>query len=132
MTRRSFLATLFVLSATIAGPWLCPVDLIAQGKFDLTGEWVFDVVTEAGGGSPSFVFKQTGDKLAGKYKGAFGEADLTGTVTGKTMKFSFNADAQGTAITVVYEGEIESNSAIKGKVDLGGVGSGTFTGKRVK
>lgn len=132
MTRRSLLATLFVLSTTMAGPWLRPVDLIAQAKFDLTGEWVFDVVTEAGGGSPSFVFKQTGEKLAGKYKGAFGEADLTGTVTGKTMKFSFNADAQGTPITVVYEGEIESNSSIKGKVDLGGVGSGTFTGKRVK
>ena len=132
MTRRSFLATLVVFSSTVAVLWLRPVDLDAQAKFDLTGEWVFDVVTEAGGGSPSFVFKQTGEKLAGKYKGAFGEADLTGTVTGKTMKFSFNADAQGTAITVVYEGEIESNSSIKGKVDLGGVGSGTFTGKRVK
>ena len=131
MTRRSLLATLLVIPAILAVAWLAPVDLQAQ-KFDLTGEWVFDVVTEAGGGSPSFVFKQTGEKLAGKYKGAFGEADLTGTVTGKTMKFSFNADAQGTAITVVYEGEIESNSSIKGKVDLGGVGSGTFTGKRVK
>jgi hypothetical protein len=131
MTRRSVLATLLGIPAILAGAWLASVDLHAQ-KFDLTGEWVFDVVTEAGGGSPSFVFKQTGEKLAGKYKGAFGEADLTGTVTEKTMKFSFNADAQGTAITVVYEGEIESNSSIKGKVDLGGVGSGTFTGKRVK
>ena len=131
MTRRSLLATLLGIPAILAGVWLAPVDLHAQ-KFDLTGEWVFDVVTEAGGGSPSFVFKQTGEKLAGKYKGAFGEADLTGTVTGKSMKFSFNADAQGTAITVVYEGEIESNSSVKGKVDLGGVGSGTFTGKRVK
>jgi hypothetical protein len=132
MTRRSLLATLLGIPAILAAAWLASVDLNAQEKFDLTGEWVFDVVTEAGGGSPSFVFKQTGEKLAGKYKGAFGEADLTGTVTGKTMKFSFNADAQGTAITVVYEGEIESNSSIKGKVDLGGVGSGTFTGKRVK
>ena len=48
------------------------------------------------------------------------------------MKFSFSADAQGTPLTVVYEGEVESNSSIKGKVDLGGVGSGTFTGKRTK
>ena len=129
MTRRSFVATLLVLSALAVTPALY---VSAQPKFDLTGEWVFDVVTDAGGGSPSFVFKQTGEKLTGRYKGAFGEADLTGTVTGKTMKFSFNADAQGTAITVVYEGEIESNSSIKGKVDLGGVGTGTFTGKRVK
>ena len=101
-------------------------------KFDVSGEWVFDVQTDAGGGSPTFVFQQDGEKLTGKYKGLFGESDLTGTVSGQTITFSFNADAQGTAITVTYDGAIESNAAIKGKVDLGGVGSGTFTGKRVK
>ena len=124
---RLFLGCLLTLSLVHAGP-----PLSAQAKIDITGEWVFDVQTEAGAGSPSFVFTQTGEKLTGKYKGIFGEADLTGTVTGKTMKFSFNADAQGTPVTVVYEGEIESNSSITGKVDLGGVGSGTFTGKRTK
>jgi hypothetical protein len=101
-------------------------------KFDLSGEWVVEVQTEAGSGSPTFVFKQDGDKLTGKYKGILGEAEVTGTVTGKTVRFSFSGDAQGTAINVIYEGEIESDSAIKGKVDLGGMGSGTFTGKKVK
>ena len=119
------------LGLVVAAAFLSVIVLGAQ-KIDLTGEWVFDVQTEAGGGSPTFVLKQDGEKLTGKYKGLFGEADLNGTVSGKTMKFSFNADAQGTAITVTYEGEVESNSAIKGKVDLGGVGSGTFTGKRTK
>lgn len=104
----------------------------AQAKIDISGDWVFDVQTDQGGGSPSFSFKQDGTKLTGRYKGLFGEADLTGTVTGKTMKFAFNADAEGTAVTITYEGEIESNASIKGKVDLGGVGAGTFTGKRVK
>jgi hypothetical protein len=104
----------------------------AQAKFDLTGEWTFNVQTDQGGGSPTFVFKQTGDKLTGKYKGLFGEADLTGTVTGKTFKFSFNADAQGTAVTITYDGEIESNSSVKGKLDLGGQAQGTFTGKKNK
>ena len=74
----------------------------------------------------------TGDKLAGKYKGLFGEADLTGTVTGKTFKFSFSADAQGTAVAITYDGEIESNTSVKGKVDLGGQAQGTFTGKKTK
>jgi hypothetical protein len=114
-------------AVVLAGPVVS-----AQDKIDLTGEWTFDVQTEAGTGSPTFVFTQAGEKLTGKYKGLFGEADLTGTVTGKTVKFSFSADAQGTPVTIVYEGEIESNSSIKGKVDLGGVGSGTFTGKRTK
>jgi hypothetical protein len=127
MTRKipRYLALSFVLAAAVAAA-------AAQAKIDLTGDWVFDVQTEAGAGSPSFTLTQTGEKLTGKYKGLFGEADLTGTVTGKTVKFSFNADAQGTAVTIVYEGEIENNDSIKGKVDLGGVGTGTFSGKRTK
>jgi hypothetical protein len=127
MTRKipRYLALAFFLAAAVAAG-------NAQAKIDLTGNWVFDVQTEAGGGSPAFTLTQTGDKLTGKYKGLFGEADLTGTVTGKTVKFSFNADAQGTAVTIVYEGEIENNDSISGKVDLGGVGTGTFTGKRTK
>ena len=60
------------------------------------------------------------------------KGDLEGTVTGKTIKFSIKVDAQGTPLTIVYDGEIESNTAMKGKVDLGGVGTGTFTGKRTK
>ena len=104
--------------------------LSAQAKFDLTGEWAFEVQTDQGSGSPTITLKQTGEKLAGKYKGQLGEADLTGTVTGKTVKFSFNVDAQGTALAITYEGEIESNTSVKGKVDLGGMASGTFTGKK--
>ena len=57
---------------------------------------------------------------------------LADPVTGKTIKFSIKVDAQGTPLTIVYDGEIESNTAMKGKVDLGGVGTGTFTGKRTK
>jgi hypothetical protein len=127
MTRKilRYLAFTVVLAAAAAGA-------AAQAKIDLTGNWVFEVQTDAGAGSPAFTLAQSGDKLTGKYKGLFGEADLTGTVTGKTVKFSFNADAQGTPVTIVYEGEIEDNDSIKGKVDLGGVGTGTFTGKRTK
>ena len=105
---------------------------VAAQKINLSGEWAFEVQTDQGSGSPTIVFKQDGDKLTGRYKGQLGEADLTGTVSGKTLKFSFTGDAQGTAFTVTYEGEIESNDAVKGKVDLAGMATGTFTGKRVK
>ena len=115
----------------LASVLLLTTTLSAQ-KFDLTGEWIFDVQTDGGSGQPSLTFKQDGEKLTGKYKGQLGEADLTGTVSGKTLKFSFSGDAQGTAFTVTYDGEIESNSAVKGTVDLAGMASGTFTGKRVK
>lgn len=127
----AFLALAFGV-ASAGGALPATATVLAQDKIDLTGDWVFDVQTDQGGGSPTFSFKQSGDKLAGRYKGLFGEADLAGTVTGKTVKFSFKADAQGTPITITYEGAIESNSSIKGKVDLGGQAQGTFTGKRTK
>jgi hypothetical protein len=124
--------TLFSVVAALALIGLGSATVTTQAKFDLTGEWVFDVQTDQGGGSPTFVFKQSGDKLAGKYKGTFGEADLTGTVTGKTFKFAFKANAQGQDVAISYDGEIESNAAVKGTLDIAGLANGTFTGKRVK
>ena len=105
---------------------------LAAQKFDMTGEWAFEVTTDAGTGSPTFSLKQTGDKVTGKYKGILGEADVTGSGTGKTFKLTFSGDAQGTTITAVYDGEFESATSVKGKMDMGGVASGTFTGKKVK
>lgn len=104
----------------------------ATQQFDLTGEWAFEVQTDQGSGSPTIVLKQDGSKLTGKYKGQLGEGDITGTVSGKTFTFSFSGNAQGTEFTVTYEGEIESSDAVSGKVDLAGMASGTFTGKKKK
>jgi hypothetical protein len=101
-------------------------------KFDITGEWVFEVQTDQGAGSPTFVLKQAGDKVTGRYKGTFGEADVTGSVSGKTFKLSFSADAQGTSVNITYDGEFESATAVKGKLDIAGLATGTFTGKKVK
>ena len=39
-------------------------------------------------------------------------------------------EVQGTKLLVTYNGTVESNDAMKGTVDLGGQGTGTFTGKR--
>jgi len=51
-------------------------------------------------------------------------------VTGQEIKFTFNADAQGTSLTVTYTGTIENKDSMKGSVDLGGMAQGTFTAKR--
>ena len=99
-------------------------------KVDVTGKWLFTVETGAGSGTPTMTFKQDGEKLTGKYNGQFGEADLTGTVKGQEIAFSFNVDAQGNAVSFKYSGTIESKDALKGKVEIPGLGDGTFTAKR--
>src|SRR5437764_5729646 len=106
------------------------VSLQAQAKVDVSGKWAFNVETTAGSGTPSMTFKQDGEKLTGKYAGQLGEADITGTVKGNAIAFTFNVDAQGTMINFSYNGTVESKDAMKGKLSAAGLGDGTFTAKR--
>jgi hypothetical protein len=97
-------------------------------KVDVTGAWSVTVETEAGSGNPSFTFKQEGEKLTGHYKGLLGEADLTGTVKGDKIDFSFKVSGQVDGV-VTYAGTTDGKT-MKGKVNLAGVGEGTFSGKK--
>jgi len=97
-----------------------------DAQTNVTGEWLFNVTTDQGGGTPTITFKQDGEKLTGKYVGQLGNADLTGTVKGSAIHFTFTIDAQGTPAPVTYDGTVEKNT-MKGKLDIGGMVSGTFT-----
>ena len=111
---------------------LCGMSIVQAGqaaKVDVTGKWAGSVETSAGAGAPTFTFKQDGEKLTGHYVGTFGEADLTGTVKGTDIKFTFSVDVQGTKLDETYTGTVDKDS-MKGKVDISGIGEGTFTAKR--
>lgn len=99
-------------------------------KVDVTGKWVFAVETGAGTGTPTMTFKQDGEKLTGHYSGQLGEAELTGTVKGADISFKFTVDVQGQTLNAVYTGTVDGKDSMKGKVDLVGLGEGTFTAKR--
>ena len=101
------------------------VPVMAQGA-NITGEWLFNVTTDQGGGTPTITFKQDGEKLTGKYVGQLGNADLTGTVKGGAIHFTFTIDVQGQQAPVTYDGTVEKNT-MKGKLDIGGMVNGTFT-----
>ena len=117
--------TLAAISIALAGT------LAAQARVDLTGKWLFTVQTSAGGGTPTVTLKQDGEKLSGHYSSQqLGEADLTGTVKGSDVKFTFGADVQGVHLDVTYSGTVESKDSLKGTVNLGGLGDGMFTAKR--
>jgi hypothetical protein len=44
---------------------------------DLTGTWTVAVALDAGTGSATFTFKQTGEALSGTYNGTFGQSQVT-------------------------------------------------------
>jgi hypothetical protein len=103
----------------------------ASSKIDVSGKWAFTVTTSAGTGTPTVTLKQQGDSLTGHYSSqALGEADLTGTVREQRITFAIKIDVQGNALVVTYTGTVENADSLKGTVDLGGMGTGTFTAKR--
>ena len=108
--RALILATLF---AALPGP------AAAQ---DISGTWKAAVELDAGSGQPTFVFKQEGAQITGTYTGTFGGADLSGTVTGDTIEFSFDVPMAGTA---TYTGTI-SGDTMAGTCDYGPLGGGTW------
>lgn len=118
------------LLATMIG--LVPATSAAQDKtVDLTGKWAFTVTTDAGTGSPTVTLKQQGDSLTGHYSSQLlGKAELKGTASSQKFTFTFRTEVQGTALAVTYTGTVESKDSLTGTVDLGGMGSGTFTAKR--
>lgn len=102
----------------------------SAASFDISGSWLFAVETGAGSGQPTFTFKQEGQKLTGTYSGAFGQATLAGTLKGSDLSFTFTADAGGQTLEITYAGKVVTKDSMQGTVKLGGLGDGTWVGKR--
>jgi hypothetical protein len=104
----------------------------ATAKVDMTGAWALSVDFGTISATPSAVFKQDGETLSGEYTSQqYGTFPLKGTVKGNQLQFAFTMTIEGNAIDVVFSGTAEKD-AIKGSVNYGGVGEGTFTGTRKK
>ena len=117
------------LIALIIGS-LAITPMLAQAV-DVTGDWAFEVQTDQGGGTRTLTFKQEGEKLTGKFKfdGQLGAFDLTGTVKGNAIHFTFTIDIQGQSALVTYDGTVEKTE-MKGTMNIAGMVNGTFTGKK--
>jgi hypothetical protein len=87
------------------------------------------VETSAGSGSPTFVLVQKGEALTGSYKGQLGEAQVTGSVKGDEVTIEYKVDGQAGSLAVKYSGKTDGKT-MSGKVSLGQLGEGTFTGTK--
>lgn len=103
---------------------------LAVTQENVTGDWVIDMQTDAGSGPRKLSFQQDGETLTGTYTSdQMGEAELTGTVKGQVIDFSFSLDAGGQAADVRFSGTVDGDT-MEGTIEMGGFGSGTFTGQR--
>jgi hypothetical protein len=96
---------------------------------DVTGTWIMSVQTSAGSGSPTFVLVQKGEALSGSYRGQLGEAQVIGTVKDDEVTIEYKVDGQAGSLAVKYSGKTDGKT-MSGKVSLGQLGEGTFTGTK--
>ncbi len=120
-----------ILATAIAIALAGAVEASAQTA-DVAGAWTFTVTTEMGITNPAVTLEQDGMTLTGHYSSeGLGENDLTGTVTGSEITFTFSADLGGMVIDVVYTGTVDEDGEISGTMDIGGgLLTGTFTAVR--
>ena len=116
-------ATLLLLTAPVAG---------AAQTADVAGKWNLTVTTDQGTTNPTFTLEQDGETLMGRYSSeALGEADLTGTVNGASVRISLEGSIQGQPVPVVYSGTLNDDGTMSGTIDVaGGALTGTFTATR--
>lgn len=106
----------------LAGTGLALATLAAWAT-NVSGTWNMSVTTPAGSGNPTFVLKQDGEKVSGTYQGAFGSADVTGTLKGDVLTLRYNS-GNG---PITYTGKV-SGKKVEGTTDMGTIGKGTFSG----
>ena len=107
---------------------LLTISVHAQQPINVAGVWNLNVETSAGSGTPEFTIKHSTDStLEGTYRGQLGETPVKGTLKGNKIFLTFSVSS----IDIEYLGTVDGDT-MKGKVTLGTMGEGTFTGTRKK
>jgi len=102
---------------------------LLQAQTDVTGTWDLTVETQQGTANPSVTLQQAGEKLSGTYRGRLGDSKVEGTLRGNDIQFSVTLRFQDQPLVITYTGTADRDS-MRGTVQFGDRGSGTWSGKR--
>jgi len=95
----------------------------------VAGTWSLRVETSAGAGTPTVVLMQDGTTLTGTYRGRFGDQPVTGSVSGRSIRFTFRVSGPMGSAQVTYTGTVDGDT-MSGTMQMGERMDGRFTGKR--
>jgi hypothetical protein len=99
--------------------------VVAAGKWDVTFK------TPQGDMPGTATLTDDGGKLTGTFGSAMGEAPVTGTVAGKSLKLKLQAQTPQGEMQVDMTGDIDGDSIVNGKAEVMGMQL-EWTAKRIK
>lgn len=106
---------------------LCSV--LPAAAADVTGRWSFEGDVTGNPIRLQCELRQNGDKLEGTCTSKNGEVKLAGAVNDPKVRFSYAVDYQGTTYTLYYSGTLDSDSGMKGEIEVSGT-TGTFSARK--
>jgi len=107
---------------------------IALLAADFNGTWTAAIDTQVGVQNYTFTFKVTGEKLTGRAKSAFANADTEiteGVVKGDDISFVENLIYEGMPLKITYKGKITGDE-IKFTRNMADIADEPFVAKRAK
>jgi hypothetical protein len=97
---------------------------------DLTGKWDIKLQIDGVGEFPATAdMKQDGEKVTGTISTPTGAVAIAGTVTGRMVKFDFEAETPQGKLPITMTGDIGATS-VTGKASLAGMGEANWTATR--
>jgi len=99
----------------------------------VNGKW--QVHSSVAGNESDMVcmFTQKDDALSGNCTSDQGKFEITGTVSGNKVAWSYKSEYSGTPLTVKYDGTLDSATKMKGSVDVPEFSAGgDFTATQAK
>ncbi len=124
----ALLASALLALLVSVGALTLPVEAAAQ-DLDLTGEWVLTVESPNGTGERNLTLVQDGETLSGEIMSPRASGELSGTVEGDQVMFVAVVQMDSGAFEITYIATI-TDGKMRGTVDFGDYGSGSFTGRR--
>ena len=124
MTHRNIVFSILVVFA-------CCISVFAA---DFNGTWTAAIDTQVGVQNYTFTFKVDGEKLTGKAKSAFANADTDiteGVIKGDDITFVENLVYEGMPLKITYKGKI-SGDEIKFSRNVADISDEPFVAKRAK
>jgi len=110
--------------------FVCLISIpLLHAQTDVTGTWDLTVQTQQGTATPSLALQQSGEQLSGTYHGRMGDSKVDGTVRGKGIQFTVTLRFRDQDHVISYAGTVDTDT-MKGTVQFGDRGSGTWSGKR--
>ena len=95
------------------------------------GQWTATLEYGRGTAVHNLVFEQSAEKLSGTHHAEFDSGDLTGIVSGNTVKFQSRYRIQGQGLSYAFTGTVDGDK-MSGVVNMGEYGETTWTAERHK